>query len=83
MAAIKTTAIGVEPAPRYHVVDIYGNHVVLKQIVQAQALPSSQNAPSVNALAIDNGGNRIVLSQQNATDLATAISGFGSGGSLT
>lgn len=83
MAAIKTTAIGIEAAPRYHVQDIHGNHVVLKQITQSQATPNAPNTVAVNALVIENGATRIVLSQQNATDIATAISGFGSGGSLT
>jgi hypothetical protein len=78
MAAIKTPAVGNEPALRYHVIDAHGNHAVLKQL----SVPTA-NAPSSAVLMLESGGNRIILSQTNATDLATALSNFGTNGVLS
>jgi hypothetical protein len=77
MAAIKTSAALIESTPRYHVVDAHGNHAVMKQASIPQ-LGISATA----VLVIESGGNRVVLTQANATDLATAISNFGSTGAL-
>jgi hypothetical protein len=77
MAAIKTTAAPSEATPRYHVSDAHGNHAVLKQVL----IPQLGVAATV-VLVIESGGNRVVLTQANATDLATAISNFGSTGAL-
>lgn len=77
MASIKTSAASNDATPRYHVIDAHGNHAVLKQVSIPQL-----GVSATAVLVIESGGNRVVLSQANATDLATAISNFGSTGAL-
>ena len=71
MAAIKTSPMAsTEQSPvRYHIVNPQNNHV---QLSQRGAF-----------LVVSDGGNTIVLTQQNASDLATAFSNFGSSGTLS
>jgi hypothetical protein len=78
MAIIKTTAVLNETTPRYHMTDAHGNHHTLKQI--SVPVPS---ASSTAALVLESGGNRLVLSQTNATDLAVALTTFGTTGILS
>jgi hypothetical protein len=78
MAIIKTLAALNETTPRYHMIDAHGNHHTLKQI----AVPViGASAPA--ALVLESGGSRVVLSQTNATDLATALTTFGTNGVLS
>jgi hypothetical protein len=78
MAIIKTTAILNEGTPRYHINDAHGNHHTLKQI----SIPVL-GAPTTAALVLESGGSRVVMSQTNATDLAAALTGFGTSGVLS
>jgi hypothetical protein len=78
MASIKTVAILSEPAPRYHITDAHGNHHTLKQI----SIPVLGAASTV-ALVLESGGSRAVLTQTNATDLAAALTLFGTNGALS
>jgi hypothetical protein len=78
MASIKTQAVLNELTPRYHITDAHGNHTLLKQVSVSQL-----GAGATAVLVIESGGGRIVLTQANATDLAVAISGFGTNGVLS
>jgi hypothetical protein len=78
MASIKTVAVLNETTPRYHITDAHGNHHTLKQI----SIPSP-NVPATAALVLESGGTRVVLSQTNATDLAAALTLFGTNGVLS
>lgn len=72
MAAIKTSPMAsseISPV-RYHVVNPEGNHV---QLLQRGA----------NLVLLHVSGSGVVLTQQNAADLATAITNFGSTGTLS
>lgn len=74
MAAIKTSPMAsTDPSPvRYHVTNPEGNHV---QMVQRGA--------NLVLLLQGTGSPGLVLTQQNAADLATAITNFGSTGTLS
>jgi hypothetical protein len=78
MAIIKTSAVLNETTPRYHMTDAHGNHHTLKQI----AVPVL-GASATAALVLESGGNKLVLSQTNATDLAVALTTFGANGVLS
>lgn len=86
MAAIKTQPMAsTDTSPvRYKVTDAHGNGTTLGQRVQQVATPAMNNAPPVNVLVIRGGdGAVVVLTQQNAADLATAITNFGNTGVLS
>ena len=54
---------------RYHIIAHSGNHVFLTQ--------------EGSTLVISNGGDKIVLTQTNAADLAPGLTNFGTNGVLT
>lgn len=65
-------------AARYHVNSPSGNHLQLLE--HHTVLPNGQ---AVIYLVLTNGGDRIVLSQQNAADLAPGVTNFGTNGVLS
>ena len=71
MASIKTNPMAsTDRSPvRYHVTTAFANHLMLSQI-------------GAN-LVLSTGADTIVLTQTNAADIATAISNFGSTGTLS
>jgi hypothetical protein len=80
MAAIKTTK--PDGTTQYHITDADGRHVVMEAFAEPPPMPQ---APIVYylRLAVAGGNDAIVMGQQNAADLATAISNFGSNGVLS
>ena len=81
MAAVITPPrASLDPSPaRYHVVAADGNHVQIHQV----SMRAAGSLTSTNFLVITDGGNRITISQQNAADLAPALTNFGANGVIS
>jgi hypothetical protein len=78
MAAIKTSnTSNAKPGVQYHVLDAHGNHLML------ETAPPSVTPAGVAQMKLGSASNFILISQQNAADLAAAITNFGSTGTLT